>query len=391
MKVSLSRVGKFLCVLCIFVTTAAGAAAPPAAFAQAAFSFNDDLYHTYAEVNEIVFARAEQYDGDSGPDIMRVHIIGQTHEGRDIYALKISDNPAVNEPVEKEILFIGSVHAIELVGVEITLTLMDEFLSRYAAKDPAIQAIVNTSEIWIIPMQNPDGHIKVEQGLDWRKNTKLYPGQSELNKGVDLNRNYAFRWNDCGATEEEKTTKCRSSSTNPTSASYIGPGPFSEEETQAVRDLVNDLSRVDGFAFSLSWHSSGGEILYPWHYTENAPYRNPQDQERFETGAQSIKDAIAQAQSARGEPAEGYDISHPFRNLTAGSSDDWLYGEKGIIAFAIEAYGEEEGNSEAPNDDFNPTTQETLNRVILNNVAAGLAIASTEIFFHAYVPMVGGP
>ena len=198
-----------------------------------------------------------------------------------------------------------------------------------------------------MPLLNPDGHVKVEQGQDWRKNTKLYPGQDEFNKGVDLNRNYGFRWNDCGITPIEKTIKCRVR-TDPTSGSYIGPGPFSEAETQAIRDLANDTAKVDGFTFSLSWHTSGGEILYPWGYTENAPYRHEQDKELFETGARILQDAIAQARDARGEPAEGYDIIHPFRYFTAGTSDDWYYGEKGIFAYTIEAYGEEEGNPEPP-------------------------------------------
>jgi hypothetical protein len=360
-------------------------AAPQDGIVLAAFDFNPTLYHTYDKVNALLLLRSDEYDGDPKPNITRSYVIGQTQEGRDLYAIKISDNPAVNEPGEKEILYIGSHHAIELVGVEITLALMDEFLAKYEANDPVIKAIVDASEIWIVPLLNPDGHVKVEQGLDWRKNTKLYPGQDEFNKGVDLNRNYGFRWNDCGITPIEKTTKCRVR-TDPTSGSYIGPGPFSEAETQAIRDLVNDTAKVDGFTFSLSWHSAGGEILYPWGYTENAPYRHEQDKERFETGARILQDAIAQARDARGEPAEGYDILHPFRFLTAGTSDDWYYGEKGIFAYTIEAYGEEEGNPEPPNGVFNPPTQDILDRVISNNIAAGLTLATYEFSYRSYLP-----
>lgn len=383
------------CLLAPALNTSAGFAdagyhpvEPLPALIQPQADFDPDLYHTYDEVVAILQARAEAYDGSPGPGIVALHNLGQTHEGRDIYALKISDNPAANELEEMEILFIGSHHAVELVGVEITLTLMDEIISGYEAQDPTVRAIVDASEIWIVPLLNPDGHRKVEQGLNWRKNTRMYPGQDESNKGVDLNRNYAFRWNNCGVTPLEKTTKCRGNSTDPGSVSYIGPGPFSEQETQAVRNLVNDTSKVDGFAFSLSWHSYGGEILYPWHYTESDPYRNTMDEERFAAGARSIKDAIGQARKARAEPAEGYDIIHPYWRLTAGSSDDWLYGEKGIIAFSIEAYGEEEGNSAPPDGEFNPATREVLDRVIENNLAAAMMLASDGITFRSYLPII---
>jgi carboxypeptidase T len=368
-----------------FALVGAGVVLPLTGLLQGTASFNHDLYHTYDEVNAILLSRSEQYDGSPKPNIVRLFNIGQTHEGRDIYAIKISDNPVVNEPMEKEILFNGSHHANELVGVEITLDLMDVFLTKYESNDPAIKAIVDTNEIWLIPLMNPDGHVKVEQGLDWRKNTSLYPGQDENNKGVDLNRNYGFRWNDCGITPLEKTTRCKGM-TDPIYGSYSGPGPFSEEETQAIRDFVNDTSKVDGFSFSLSWHSSGGEILYPWHFSELVPYKNEYDKAWFDTGARVLQEAIAQARAARGEPAEGYDIVHPYRYLTGGSSDDWLYAEKNIIAFSIEAYGEEEGNAEPPNSEFNPSTQEILDKVIENNIAASLALITFQNPFRTYLP-----
>ena len=82
-------------------------------------------------------------------------MIGASYEGRELWAVKISDNVGVDEG-EPEVLLSAGQHAREHLTIEMALYLIDELTSRYAT-DPRIKGIVDSREIWIIPNVNPDG------------------------------------------------------------------------------------------------------------------------------------------------------------------------------------------------------------------------------------------
>ncbi|MFQ6007079.1 MAG: M14 family zinc carboxypeptidase, partial [Woeseia sp.] len=88
--------------------------------------------------------------------LCQVITIGTSHEGRPIKALKISDNVAIDEGDEGDVVFIALHHAREWISVEMALYLAEQLLTRYST-DPQLQADVNNLEIWIIPVANPDG------------------------------------------------------------------------------------------------------------------------------------------------------------------------------------------------------------------------------------------
>ncbi len=164
-----------------------------------------------------------------------------THEGRPIYALKVSDNVGASED-EPAILLAAQHHARELNSPYMVLGAIFMVLAGYAT-DPPLQAVVDQFEIWFVPMVNPDGveHVwTVDQW--WRKNRRFNGGSSY---GVDLNRNFPFLWGLCGA------------STNPSSQTYRGPAAGSEPETQVMRNLVG-LLRPEIY---LDFHSFGREVL----------------------------------------------------------------------------------------------------------------------------------
>ena len=123
------------------------------------------------------------------PDITEVKSIGKSLEGRDIWAIKISDNVRVDE-VEPTILVNGMHHAREVMTPEITTDMVSYLTSNYG-KDEAVTRWVNNTEIWVIPMFNVDGNNKMwTEDSMWRKNTRS-------GFGVDLNRNYPYGWNSC--------------------------------------------------------------------------------------------------------------------------------------------------------------------------------------------------
>ena len=177
------------------------------------------LYHT----NEELKIELKQYETDF-PDIARVIELGTSIEGRQIFAIKISDNVGVEED-EPEILFVGGHHAREWIAIDVPFLLAGHLLQNYAT-DPAIRSLIDGGEIWIIPLLNPDGHqYSVTDNRLWRKNRR---NNGDGTFGVDLNRNYGFQWGGPG------------SSGNTFSEIYRGQGPFSEPET----DLLTSGGRL---------------------------------------------------------------------------------------------------------------------------------------------------
>jgi len=209
-------------------------------------------YYTVAEINAAIDAEVAAHPGLAQKvDLSALPGGAQTHDGRSIYALKISDNVAANED-EPAIFVIAQHHARELNSPHMVIGAMQRVLAAYAS-DPAIQAVVDGYELFFVPMVNPDGvdHVwNVDEF--WRKNRRANPGGSY---GVDLNRNYPFLWGQCGA------------STNETSGTYRGPTAASEPETITMRNAIARL-RPEIY---IDFHSSGQEVLRTYAPCANVP------------------------------------------------------------------------------------------------------------------------
>ncbi|HEX6812018.1 MAG TPA: M14 family zinc carboxypeptidase [Planctomycetota bacterium] len=166
-----------------------------------------------------------------------------THEGRSIFALKVSDNVAASED-EPAIVLAAQHHARELNSPHMVIRAFQRVLAGYAT-DPALQAVVDGFEVWFVPMVNPDGVNHVWTVNDfWRKNRR----NNGTNFGVDNNRNYSFLWGLCG------------SSATTSSETYRGPSASSEPETQVMRNLIARL-RPEVY---LDFHSYGQDVLRMW-------------------------------------------------------------------------------------------------------------------------------
>ncbi len=236
------------------------------------------------------------------PDMVRLESIGKTYEGRDIWAVKLSDDVKTNDSAEPDVLIFGPVHAREVMGVEVPMSVLHYMIDGYGINE-TLTKYVNTKETWFVPMPNPDGHVYIEQGNDWRKNRRPTTGG---NIGVDLNRNWGYQFGVDGAT-----------SNDPASEVYHGPYPFSENETIALRDLA----LRQRFATSLSYHSVASLVLYPWGYTtDHAP-----DYLELKRMAETMAGWNGYT------PQQSCDLYY-----THGSSDDWLYGNTSTLAITVE-------------------------------------------------------
>ena len=174
----------------------------------------DSAFHNFAEMVTEINNVAAAY-----PNLVRVSTVGQSYQGRAIYAIKISDNVATDEN-EPEILFNSHLHAREHLTVEMALYLLNMFTGQYAT-DSRVRTAVDTREIWIMPDLNPDGgeyDIATGSYRSWRKNRQ--PNSGSSNVGTDLNRNFSYMWGCCGG-----------SSGSTSSETYRGPSAFSAPET----------------------------------------------------------------------------------------------------------------------------------------------------------------
>jgi len=244
------------------------------------------------------------------PQLARVVELGESLEKRKIYALKISGNVAVAEN-EPAILFAGCHHAREWISVEVPLLLGKHLLENYAGS-AEIQDLVNRSEIWIVPIVNPDGlEYTIHAYRYWRKNRRF---NADGSYGVDINRNYGYQWgyDNIGSSPE------------PASDVYRGTAPFSEPETDAVRRLF--LSR--SFRAMISFHSFSQDILYPWGYI-NAPTSKDAELEAIAGTMSGLIAAVRGTVYAYGRAAG-------LLYTTNGDTVDWAFGLAGIPAFTIE-------------------------------------------------------
>jgi hypothetical protein len=269
-------------------------------------------YHSYTEVAAEVAAVAA-----ARPDIVSRFSIGKSYQGRDIWAVKISDNVTLDED-EPEVMFDGTHHADEHMATEMTLHILHWLVDGYGP-DPRITNIVDSREVWIVFVVNPDGaeyDISGGRFHYWRKNRQPTPGSSYI--GTDLNRNYGYHWGGGGRT-----------SSNPQAITYRGPAPFSSPEDRAMRDFM--ASRVvngrQQIRTAMTFHEYGRLVMWPYGYTlTNVPL----DMTAQDQLALSII-GKAMARSNGYTPQQASDLY-----VSSGTSRDYQYGVYRIFSYTFE-------------------------------------------------------
>ncbi|MDI6839335.1 MAG: M14 family zinc carboxypeptidase [bacterium] len=236
-------------------------------------------YHTYEQVVQEMIEVATNY-----PHIATLDTIGYSVQNRLILGMKISDNPIAHEN-EPGIRFTGCHHGDEHIATEIVLYMIHYLTDNYSTS-PHIKELVDSREIWFIPMVNPDG---------------VYHNTRENANGVDLNRDYGYMWEGWGGS----------------------PGPFSQPETQAMRKNVLENRFVLGF----DYHSApnvGSDVRIVntlWDYSPIYP--------QVDTIMMNIGKDYADS--------TGYELIRGWYWYGVhGSCQDAMYGCEGIIDYTIE-------------------------------------------------------
>ena len=286
-------------------------------------------YRTVPEMRAFVDGMASRY-----PNLAEVVIYGSSWEkiqsggtaGHDLFAVKLT-NRQITGP--KPTIYINaSIHPRELVTSELALRLIEYLLNNYGVEGDATW-LLDEHLIVIVPVSNPDGRRLAEQGLYQRKNTNFTygggcanPPTSSNQYGVDLNRNFSFKW---GTVNMPTEPKC--------GQTYPGPTAASEPETAAIMALESTLfadqrgpldtdpAPPTTTGVFIDIHANAGLVMWPWAHTSTVPPNGPE--------LQLIGTKLA-----------SYNGNSPVQAIqlypTSGGSRDHAYGELGIASFTFE-------------------------------------------------------
>jgi len=303
-------------------------------------------YHNYTEITNILSGLNATY-----PNIVDVSVIGQSWRNQDIHCIRLTNESDWNP--KPEVLFIGYHHAQEQISAELPLYYVVDAATNYGS-DKNVTEFLNTRDIYVIVALNVDGLDLFESNDRQRKNacqidedndgtldedppedlngndlievlvnytdphSPEFIGYEGIDNdadwvngedwigGVDLNRNYPVDW--------EKAVS------DPSSPVYRGAAPFSEPETQAIRDLVLEHN----FTHAISFHSGLELIIYPWGCTADPT----PDDAKFVEIAQGLSNITG-----------GLPYVSP--TMMYGIWDDWMYGEADVLALTCEIFRNE--------------------------------------------------
>ena len=301
-------------------------------------------YHTYQDMMDELAQLAVAHS-----DIMQLQSIGTSYQGRDIWLVELSNqnNPPSNQ---SGVLLMGAHHGNEKPSYEILIYFINHVVELahkpntdddgdgminediidnidndndgLIDEDPSedrVRDALNHSAIYVIPMVNPDG-VEADSRKNQAPNHGPFGHASEITSyGVNLNRNYGYRWflYYLLPLNYHLAYNLLDSGFN-----YRGEHPFSEEETQAVKQFV-DTHTID---ISVSFHSYGEFILFPWMHTTLPTL----DEDLFV----SIGRNISRLNDYYLYVGNNYLV--PRFGGTLGTSENWLYSEHDIISFTVE-------------------------------------------------------
>ncbi|HEV8487364.1 MAG TPA: M14 family metallopeptidase [Blastocatellia bacterium] len=265
----------------------------------------------------------------ANPNIARFVNLGLTYEGRQIFALKITRDPAINDSTKPEVLVTGCHHAREWISVEPPVFFAKQLINGYGSSD-SMKYIVDNLQIWIVPIVNPDG-LTFSQGQQndvtdgvrlWRKNRRpISVDGCGSGVGADLNRNYDFQWRLRGDDPCPMYSDDMGGSDDPKNEVYRGPRAGSELEVKAIKSLVDDPQHH--FRAELDYHNYSQLILYPWGYqTDSAP-----DAANLAQLGQRMSDEIFKVNQVRYKSQQAISLYE-----TTGASVDYSYGANSIPA-----------------------------------------------------------
>ncbi|KAL0819451.1 hypothetical protein ABMA28_007556 [Loxostege sticticalis] len=306
-----------------------------------------DYYMTLEEIYAWMDAVAEDY-----PDVARVVSIGTTVENREIKGLVI-DHKRV--PNATHGIMEGALHAREWITPATLTWIIRDFLE---SNDPGVRTMAEDIVWHIFPVTNPDGYVySFTDNRMWRKNRNRANSTScaqfnvpdDMSNGVDLNRNFDFLWNTVGA------------SLNPCSEVFAGAGGFSELESRAIANYIQQLQSSGTVLYYLGYHSFTQLMLVPYSHTAGADVLEVDNYgDLFEIAVRGMEKLTARHNTPYTVGASA-DILYP----VSGSGFDWAKGGAKIpLVFLFELRDLGEYGFLLPPDQIIPNNEEVMDGLV---------------------------
>jgi hypothetical protein len=286
-------------------------------------NWTDGDYHDYYGTMEMLNCFNGKY-----PDLVKVFSIGKSVLGKNIWCIRLTNEK--NNTIKSSCLIDGCIHGFEWEAGEACLYLSEYLLINFNA-NKTITHILNSSEVYFVPLVNPDG-----RQIDYRLNDSRFNAN-----GIDLNRNFDVDFGRIrgGAIPLGKLFgRIKIPYLNldrlhkwfpkifPLFLTNCGRHPFSEPESQALRDFMRDLENKD-FSFYLDCHTPAHCIYVPWD-----AFKPPFEKSKQE---QYIYDYVTEWVVKNTEYERVDDISE-MDYKASGTAIDWCFKEFRIPSFGFE-------------------------------------------------------
>ncbi len=289
----------------------------------------------------------------TNPDLVKPITLNHlTYEGRPVEGIEIATNPNGRDG-RPLFLQLGVHHAREWPSGEHALEWAYQLISGYRKGDAQTKRLVSTTRTIVIPIVNPDGfNASREAGelymngggantdLDGdgsisdegfilagavhlneyrRKNCAVpvlgggncnQPDTGLYGPGVDPNRNYGAFWGGPGA-----------ETTNVLDQTYAGTGPFSEPESENVRELISTRQ----ITTMITNHTFAALVLRPPGLAAHGT---------------TVDEPIYKALRDKMAAENGYSSQYGYQLYdTTGTTEDWSYNATGGLGFTFELGG----------------------------------------------------
>ena len=280
--------------------------------------WDDGEYHDYYQTTDLLNEFQTNY-----PNLVNVFSIGESVLGKDLWCIRITNED--NNQAKFSCLIDGCIHGCEWEAGEACLYLAEYLLINFGVNE-TVTDILNTTVINIVPMLNPDGRQKDDRFND---------------NGIDLNRNFDV---DFGRIRGHsmplgklfgriKITHLWFERLNkwfprfPLFLTNSGRRPFSEPESQAIRDFMSELDGHD-FSFYVNCHTAVHNFATPWGAFK-PPFELTNQEEEVFTYARGWVAENTEYEDA-GMSYEGYSYK------ASGTATDWCFKEHRIPSFTFE-------------------------------------------------------
>jgi len=273
-------------------------------------SWRDGEYHDYEATKQKIIDLNEKY-----PDLVDFYSIGKSVQNRDIWCIKITNEK--NNQEKHSCLIDGCIHGNEWEGGDACLYLSEFLLINFGSNE-SISNILDNSEIFIVPLLNPDGR---EANTRWNDNC------------IDLNRNFDIdfgRLRGSAIPLGKLFGRIKIPQVRVPFYGYLnncGRKPFSEPEAQAIRDLSKTIS-AKRFSFYVNCHTAIHNFDSPWSAFK-PPFEIPEKEEKFFNIVKNWVDENTEYEKA------------PLSYYASGTLTDWMFKEYRIPCFTFEMLSKE--------------------------------------------------